>query len=107
MIVFQYQTLEDFLGALKYRVIDEVFSRYIEPETEMGAASNRHELILQFLGHPDSQNTNILGLYQIKVDIKTKQERDSIITHLKEAFKKTGKISLIQGSISEIYRSIG
>lgn len=106
MLVFQYQVLEDFLASLNYRLVDEVFSQYIEPETTLGASPNHHQLILQFLGHPDSQNTNILGLYQIKLEIKTHQERDRIIVHLKEAFKKAGEIRLIQGSISEIYRSI-
>lgn len=106
MIVFQYAALENFLEALKYRLNDEVFSQYFEPEIEMGAATNHHQLILQFLGNPNSENSSILALYQIKIEIKTSEERKSIIAHLQKAFKTAGDIQLIQGNITEIYRSL-
>lgn len=106
MLVFQYNQLEDFLTSLKYRITDEVYSQYVEPNNAMGAASNQHHLILQFLGHPDTKNVNILGLYQIRIEINTRQERDSIIVDLQKAFATAGNIKLIQGSITEIFRSI-
>ena len=106
MLIFQYHALEDFLVALKYRIVDEVFSQYIEPETALGASSDHHQLILQFLGHPDASNLNIIASYQIKIEIKSKKERNSVVDNLTVAFKHAGNIQLIQGSITEISRSI-
>ena len=106
MLVFNFERLDDFLPALKYRIQNEVYSEYIEPETSLGASSRNHKLILQFLGNPYKENTNLIALYQIKIQIKKKDEREKIIEKLKAAFEKTGAVKLIQGSITEIFQSI-
>ena len=106
MLIFNFEIIDDFLKALKYRIVDEVFSEYLEPETSLGASPQNHKLILQFIGRPDEKNTSILALYQIRIRIKQKNERNEIINHLQEAFAKVGGISLIQGNITEIFQSI-
>ncbi|MHA1475058.1 MAG: hypothetical protein ACTSQ5_07710 [Promethearchaeota archaeon] len=106
MIVFNYENLEDFLKALSRRIINEVFSQYIEPKTTPDISSGDFKLILQFLGKPDVNNTTLIALHQCVLRIKTITERNKTIKELKNAFEAAGGISLIQGWIKEIFQSI-
>ena len=106
MIVYNYENLEDFLKALSRCINNEVFSQYIEPKNTPEISSTDFKLILQFLGKPDINNTNLIALYQCVLRIKTVKERNNTIEELKKAFDTAGSISLVQGWIKEIFQSI-
>jgi len=106
MIVYNYENLEDFLKALTRRINNEVFSQYIEPKSTPDISSGDFKLILQFLGKPDTTNTNLIALHQCVLRIKTIKERNNTIEELKNAFEAAGGILLIQGWIKEIFQSI-
>ena len=106
MLVFNFENLENFLEALKFRMQNEVFSTYLEPESSLGASPQNHKLILQFLGKPDEKNISLHALYQIRMTLKKKNERTEIIAQLQKAFEIAGGIKLIPGTITEIFQSI-
>jgi hypothetical protein len=106
MIIFNYTILDQFLEALSRRASNEIFSSYFEPNQSIEIADNRHKLILQFLGYPNSNNTNLIVLHQCILKMKTKNEREVVIQNLQKAFKESGDVMLIQGSINEIFTSI-
>lgn len=105
MIVFNFDILDQFLGALACRATPFVFTQYVEPHTAEGVPVTTHKLMLQFMGRPDPQSPQLMVLHQCVLKIQAKKERDEIIASMKGAFDTNG-IKLIQGYINEIFMSI-
>ena len=106
MIIFHYDILDQFLNVLPRNIANEIFIQYLEPINilEMNN-STIHQVILQFLGKPDSTNVHLTILHQCALTIKTQADRQQIMDQIKEAMQSSGKFTLIQGKISEIVHS--
>ncbi|MHA1521097.1 MAG: hypothetical protein ACTSVZ_06940 [Promethearchaeota archaeon] len=106
MIIFHYDILDQFLHVLPRNVANEIFIQYLEPTNELEMTNNTiHQVILQFLGKPDSGNVHLSTLHQCALNIKTQADRQQIMDQIKEALQKTGQFTLIQGKISEVVHS--
>jgi hypothetical protein len=104
MIVFNFDTLEQFLETLPRRIEDEVFLQYIEQKsTENASRAGNDTLIMQFLG---KINVNLIVLHQCMVQITKKEYKEKVIESLKAAFAAAGGIRMISGKIHEIIMSI-
>ena len=105
MLVFNYEILDQFLTALNQRINNQIFFHFRDPgqNADLDMSSETNEVILQFLGRPDSVLT---ALYQTKMKIAKKEDRNVILSQLETAFKVAGEIHLIQGKIYEIVMSL-
>ena len=103
MIIFNYDQLDQFLSALIHRVGNEVFAYYIEERNPNGELTGENIIYLQFLGHPDPSLT---ALYQCRIKINKKEEREQLMATLLQAFQKAGGIQMIQGKIQEMFMSV-
>lgn len=105
MIVIFCDNIEDFIGFLKKRIMNEIFYEFKEITSDSLSIKGNIEIVLHFLAKIEE----IIILYETK-QIITKSSNSNIdeqvINALKNIFQEVDpSLSLVKGKIREIFLS--
>ena len=105
MIVIFCDKIEDFIGFLEKRIMNEIFYEFKEITSNTLVSTINIEIILHFLAKVESS----LILYETKETISKSRNLnidDEVVNTLEKIFKEVDpSLSLVKGKIREIFMS--